>query len=448
MVKKIYVIISIILLSVAGVVIYGQDVKGSSNQVSLDANNVPIINARACVLMDADTGQVLYSKNPHAQLPMASTTKIMTVILAVEHLNLDDTLTASKDVEYTPDSSIYMANGEHISVVDALAGAIIKSGNDTCVLFAENIAGSEDKFVRMMNDKAKELGCKNTHFVNSHGLYAKDHYSSAYDLCLMAKEALNYPIIFEIAQKKSWVLKSRSIRKQNVLLKNKHRFMNEYPYATGLKSGYVKQSGRCYVGTAEKDGRTLISCVLNCSNSTESTIALMNYGFNSFNKEILLKGSDFRKTIEVDNSDDMLQLEMPNDLYVLKKSVKDLKGYTYKIVYNNGGDIKAPVHAGDKIARAVVYSGKAEIASVDILAKNNAELPEPWISDAVVKNLKITLIILLLVVIIFYGRKIAKNYGKKRNRVKKKMRRTHISRPSHSRRYKSYPRSESRPGDK
>ncbi|MBO4547662.1 MAG: D-alanyl-D-alanine carboxypeptidase, partial [Abditibacteriota bacterium] len=201
--------------------------------ITYDKSGAPILSCKAACLMDADTGQVLYKKNQYAHLPNASTTKLMTCILALERLPLDDMLTASDNVASTPFTSLYMTKGEKISVKDALAGAVVKSANDTCVLFAEAVSGNTKRFAALMNKKALELGMMDTHFVNPHGLYDKNHYSSAYDMCLLGKEALKYPIITEMAMKRKYVLDSRTENRQNVLIYNKTKFTRDYKYATG-----------------------------------------------------------------------------------------------------------------------------------------------------------------------------------------------------------------------
>ena len=413
-------------------------------KVFVDINGRPIIDAKAAILMDGETGQILYSHNPDLRLPNASTTKIMTALLVVENLDLDSMLTASKNVSETPFTSIYLTDGEQISVKDALAGAIIKSANDACVLFAENISGDCDKFAQLMNERAKELGCKNTNFVTPNGLNDENHYSTAKDLCVIAKEAIRYPVISELSQRESWILSSRSINKENLLVKNKQKYILNYPYATGLKPGYTKQAGNCLVGTAEKNGRILISCILNSSEISAQTAALMEYGFNRFEKKVILKKDDFREYVKVSNSEEgQIPARIPMDLFILiPKGLKKTEDYEYKWEFFQ--DISAPVEEGQVIGKVIAYKNGEGIASLDILAEKSAkELP---LVSSIKKNIyKPLIIIVILVVLVYYARKIAKNHGSKRSRFQKKVRRADISGQSYSRRYKSYTRSKSRP---
>lgn len=413
-------------------------------KIPVNANGVPTVTAKAAVLIDGETGQILYSHNPDLRLPNASTTKIMTALLAVENLDLDSMLTASKNVAETQFTSLYLTAGEQISVKDALAGAVIKSANDTCVLFAENIAGSQEKFAQMMNQRARELGCKNTHFVTPNGLNDKEHYSTAMDLCLIAREAIKYPIITELAQCKSWVLSTRTVNKENILVKNKQKYILNYPYATGLKPGYTKQAGNCLVGTAEKDGRILISCILGSTEVSAETAALMEYGFNKFDKKILVKKEDFKENIKISNSaEDNIPLKMSGNLFVLiPQNLRRVGKYETKTEISD--DISAPVREGDILGKMAVYRNGKEIASIDLLAGKSARVLH--MASSIKKNIyKFTTIILILAVIIYYAGKIAKNHGGKRHRVSTKVRRDYHGRQSHRRRYKSYIGTESRP---
>ena len=235
--------------------------------------NPPKIEAHSGVLMDPVSGQVLYSKNPHARLPMASTTKIMTAILLIEHCEMTDEITASKNASETPYTSLHLKPGEKISANDLLIGLMVRSANDAAVAAAEHVSGSVAGFAELMNKKAKEIGCKNTHFVNPNGLYDKNHYSSAYDLCLMAKYAMQYPVFNEAVNTRKHLLSTRTLNKEDLAVFSRHYFMKNYPYADGIKSGYVKQARYCYVGSATRDGWRLIATVLKSENSGKDTIA-------------------------------------------------------------------------------------------------------------------------------------------------------------------------------
>ncbi len=448
-------IILLIFLCCVGVFCQEEE---ESQTITYDKNGAPILSCKAFCLMDADNGQVLYSNNQYMHLPNASTTKLMTCILVMEKLSPDDMLTASENVSQTPYTSLYLSKGEKISVRDALAGAVIKSANDTCVLFAEAISGDTRKFSAMMNQKALELGMTDTHFVNPHGLYDDNHYSSAYDMCLLGREALKYPLISEFAMTRKYVLDSRTENRQNVLIYNKTRFTKLYKYATGLKAGYVKQAGNCLVGSAEKDGVRLVSCILNSSQVTDETIALMDYGFGAFKKEVLLGADAFSEEYSVANSSGKVTGVLASDLTYLRRKNDNKTKCEIKYVVSN--ELTAPIKSGDVIGKAKAFAGLQEVAVVDIVARESVE-PDKLHSVGILltgiglfvwKAIKVLLIIILVILIlagiIASGRKIAKNNGKGRSRLTKKMRRNHSRRTGYSRRNKSVFRPQSRPGNK
>ena len=259
----------------------------------------PTVGAASAVLMDADTGQVLYTKNPHVKRPIASTTKIMTAILIIENCGMNDIITASKNASETPFTSLNLKPGEKITVKDLLTGMLIRSANDAAVAAAEHIAGTAPKFAAMMNKRAAEIGCTDTHFVTPNGLYDPNHYSSAYDLCLMAKCALKYPVFDEAVNTRKYTLASRTINKKDMVVFSKSKFLKDYPGADGVKSGYIKQAGYCFVGSATRDGWRLVSSVLKSENSGSDTGALMDYGFDNFQAVNVARADSDRVNVEI-----------------------------------------------------------------------------------------------------------------------------------------------------
>lgn len=252
----------------------------------------PVLTAATSVLMDANTGQVLYEANAHKRKPNASTTKILTSILVMENCQLTDKVTASKGCCETLFTSIHLRPGEQISVKDLLAALLIRSANDAAVAAAEHVAGSVKNFAKMMNEKAKEIGCADTHFVTPNGLYDPNHYSSAYDLCLMARYAFTYPVFNEIIRLHKYKLGSRNMNREDLVVFSKAKFLKNYTGADGVKSGYTKQSGQCYVGSATRTGWRLVSTVLHSKNVSQDTAALMNYGYCGYKLYMLAKARE------------------------------------------------------------------------------------------------------------------------------------------------------------
>ena len=251
----------------------------------------PDVKAASVVLMDVENGQVLYAKNPHVRRPNASTTKIMTAIVLIENCKMTDRVKASKRACETPYTSIHLKPGEQILVRDLLMGMMVRSANDAAVAAAEHIAGSTGKFAVLMNRKAREIGCKNTHFLTPNGLYAKEHYSTAYDLCLMAQYAFRYPVFNEAIDTRKYFLDSRTINKKDLAVFSRCKFLKNYPGADGAKSGYLRQAGYCLVGSATRDGWRLVCAVLKSDNAGRDTGAAMDYGFASFQPYVVARAN-------------------------------------------------------------------------------------------------------------------------------------------------------------
>jgi len=256
--------------------------------------------AKAYLLMEAETGRVLYENNGHAPLPMASTTKVMTALLALEKGNLADAVTASHNAFGVPGTSIYLSEGETLTLHEMLYGLMLASGNDAAVAIAEHIGGTTDAFCRMMTERARELGCENTQFTTPHGLPAANHYTTAYDLALITRQAMTHPVFREIVSTQRAAIPWADHDYDRVL-NNKNRLLSSYPGATGVKTGYTKAAGRCLVFSAEQDGMALIGVVLNCPEWFDEAEALLNRGFENWQMVTLLKKDEAIREIPVEN---------------------------------------------------------------------------------------------------------------------------------------------------
>jgi serine-type D-Ala-D-Ala carboxypeptidase (penicillin-binding protein 5/6) len=239
----------------------------------------PVPTAIAALLMDADTGEALYEKNPHLPLPMASTTKVMTALLGVERLRPHELVQVSAYAASMAPSKIYLRPGELIRVDDLLQAILLKSANDASAALAEKISGSEAAFARVMTRRARELGALNTHFENASGLPADGHYSTAYDLAIVLRYAMQRPDFAEIMQMKTASVESIAGRMWNV--RNHNRLLWTFPGALGGKTGWTRASRHCYVGMVESSGRTLIVSVLASSRLWDDIQELLRYGFSN-----------------------------------------------------------------------------------------------------------------------------------------------------------------------
>ncbi|WP_322114359.1 D-alanyl-D-alanine carboxypeptidase family protein [Fictibacillus sp. KU28468] len=249
----------------------------------------PGVSARAAILMDQDSGRILYARNEHRPMRIASITKIMTAILAIESGKLQDRVTVSEKATKTEGSSLYLKPGEHISLNDLVYGLMLRSGNDSAVAIAEYVGGSFDGFVYMMNQKAREIGMKNTLFRNPHGLDDHDdHYSTAYDMAVLTRYAMENPQFREISS--SAIYRSpQEGEKWDRVWRNKNKMLKRYPYSTGGKTGYTRLAKRTLVSTAKKDGMGLIAVTLNDPDDWEDHAAMFNWGYRTFHLASIVK---------------------------------------------------------------------------------------------------------------------------------------------------------------
>ena len=236
------------------------------------------ITARAAFLMDADTGAILYEKNPDLPLPPASTTKIMTAVVALDKKSPDALLMVNKDATLVPRCKIGVRPGERWQMEDLIFSLLLNSANDASLVLAEGTAGSVEEFARLMNRKAKEAGAYNTHFVNPHGLDQKDHYTTARDMVLIFRYAISNPILLEALKTKSMSIRGPDSRL--IHLRNHNRLLGNFEGMIGGKTGYTSQARRCFVGEASREGKNLLVCVFGSQNHFRDAARLLDYGFN------------------------------------------------------------------------------------------------------------------------------------------------------------------------
>jgi D-alanyl-D-alanine carboxypeptidase (penicillin-binding protein 5/6) len=240
-------------------------------------------SAVAALVMDAKTGEILFEKNAHVPLPMASTTKVMTGLLGVERLRPHEVIHVSAYAASMNPSKIYLRPGEVMRADDLLQAILLKSANDASVALAEKVSGSEAEFARLMTRRARELGALNTHFENASGLPADDHYSTAYDLAIILRYAMQRLDFAEIMQMKTASIESIAGRAWTI--RNHNRLLWTFPGALGGKTGWTRASRHCYVGMVEQGGRTLIVSVLASSRLWNDINELLLYGFSPSGSE-------------------------------------------------------------------------------------------------------------------------------------------------------------------
>lgn len=343
---------------------------------SVDVNAVTgeTITAPSAVLMETSSGKILFEKNPHEQRPCASITKVMTMLLVCEaidsgKLSLDDTITASAHAASMGGSDIWLEEGETMSANDMIKATVVASANDAAVALAEHLCGSEEVFVQKMNEKANQLGMKDTVFKNCNGLDEDGHITSAYDVAVMSRELMKHEMIFDYTS--IWLDNLRDGKTQIV---NTNKLLKTYKGITGLKTGTTNDAGCCMAASATRGDMSLVAVVLGCNSGKErfsDAAALLDYGFANFSVTQLKAPDDFPKTIKVENG---MQKNIGIGCDINSSIVLD-KNSGSKIVskIDLPESIEAPVASGQKLG-TVTYSldGKA-VKSFEITALQHAE---------------------------------------------------------------------------
>ena len=334
-------------------------------------------SAAACVIIDAESGRILLSHNAESPLPMASTTKIMTALLAIEAGNLDAPVTCSRSAFGVPGTSIYLAEGETLTLREMLYGLMLASGNDAATAIAEHIGGTVEEFCRMMTARAAELGCQSTVFLTPHGLPCEGHYTTAHDLALIAREAMRHPVFREIVGTSRATIPWEG-RNYDRVLNNKNKLLTTYEGATGIKTGYTKKAGRCLVFGAERNGMEIIGAVLNCPDWFNEAARLMDLAFERYEAVTMLTAGDLTATLPVSYSDGRtVDAVLSADLTGIAA-----KGTLPQVEIDLPDTLQAPVYAGQIIGAARLTAGGITIAEVPIIAATDIardDFPARWL---------------------------------------------------------------------
>lgn len=343
----------------------------------------PTVSADSVVLMDAETGELLYSKNPDSAYPPASTTKLMTALLTLERLSLDDTVKIGKNPPLVEGSKIYLFEGEEIKVRDLLYGLLLVSGNDCAEALAEKISGSVDSFAVEMNKRALELGAKNTNFINPSGLFNEEHKTSAKDLALIMGELSKNPEYSKIATASFYNIpptnKSSSERplwNENKLIQKSSTYY--YEGCQGGKTGYTVQSQHSYVSVASRNGQKLIVALVHDSKKTffPDAISLFNYGFNNFTLTQLFKKGDLITNYSYEDS--TIPLLAASDFYYIKE--KD-SGKVPKCTLNDSKLEEKYFSKGEVIADAEVTYNNKSIGTLKLMSGSDHQVRQVFQSN-------------------------------------------------------------------
>jgi len=247
------------------------------------ANNIPTISGKNAIAIEVNSGRILYEKNSFSKASIASTTKIMTLIVALENNKLSDTVVVSKKAAWTGGSSVNLKEGDKIKLSELLYGLMLNSGNDAAVAIAEHTAGNLEEFAKLMNEKAKEIGALNTNFVTPHGLDTQGHHSTAYDMAIISRYALKNPIISQIVSTRYYTMHFLDGKTKE--LKNTNPLLSFYEGISGMKTGYTGMAGKCLVATAKRNDLNIIVVTLGEPSSRHrinDTVKILDYCFNNY----------------------------------------------------------------------------------------------------------------------------------------------------------------------
>lgn len=332
------------------------------------------LNAKSAILMEESTGNILYESNPDERLPIASVTKVMTMLLIMEavdsgKISLDDMVTVSENAMSYGGSTMFLETGEQLTVNDMLKGIAVASANDGCVAMAEHLAGSESAFVDMMNEKAKKLGMENTHFMNTNGLDEDDHYSSARDVAIMSRELMKHETIFNYTS--IWM---DTLRGGKFQLANTNKLIRFYDGANGLKTGSTSKALCCLSAAAKRNDMQLIAVVLGAPTSAErfaSAKSLLDYGFANYAVNTQITAGDEVQKIAVEKGVDKEVGVVASDSCstLVKKGQED--NITKEIKIDE--TITAPIEAGQKIGTMTISRDGEVIADIDLNASSTVE---------------------------------------------------------------------------
>lgn len=332
-------------------------------------------NAKSSIMIEASTGTILFEKNAHEKLAPASMTKMMSMLLIVESIDKgiirwEEMVTVSENASGMGGSQILLETNEQMSVKDLFKGIAVASGNDAVVAMAEKIAGTESNFVSMMNKRAKELGLKNTNFKNPHGLEAANHYSSAYDMAMIAKELVKHEEIFEYTSIYEDYLRKGTDRE--LWLVNTNKLVRFYKGVDGLKTGYTKEAGYCLTSTAKKNGMRIITVVMgepDIKTRQKETTEMLDYAFASYETEQLLSTRSELGKVEIEKGKTKYITIVPlEEVVLLHKKSEHKKNATYEL---HIGDLKAPIKKGDIVGSLDIMEDSKTTRKISVTVKED-----------------------------------------------------------------------------
>ncbi len=335
-------------------------------------------NVESAILLEVSTGKVIYEKNANVRLAPASMTKIMSMLLIMEaidngNLSFEDDVVISDNASSMGGSQIFLQTGEKYKVKELVKGIAIASGNDAVVAMAEKVSGSVSAFVDHMNNKAKALGLTNTHFDNPHGLESENHYTTARDMSVMAQELLKHEKILEFTSIYEDYLKKPD--GSSVWLVNTNRLVRFYEGVDGLKTGFTEQAGYCITTTAKRGDMRLLSVVMKAETSdlrSKDTVSMLNYGFNTYKLNVLLKKEDELGSIKIEKGKkENSKVYLKEDVTILSKVSDTTTNFSYNLLTN---ELEAPIKKNERVGYLEVLDEEGNIVKeVDVVVNEDIE---------------------------------------------------------------------------
>ncbi len=409
------------------------------------AYETPSVNAKYAVLMDYETGEILYDKNGNQKMYPASTTKLWTAYVVLKHVDDLNSKVKIENLEPVEGTSMYLKNGESFTVKELLLGLMLQSGNDCAVVLSRYVSGSVDKFVELMNKEAKEIGAKNTHFNNPHGLPDKEHTTTAYDMALMARKAMSNKVFREIVSTKevrfdksetSFIdrhfVNSNEFLTSNRQMEYKGKTVDvKYNIVDGIKTGYTDDAGLCLVSSAKKGDMRLISAVFKTQGNERyvDSRTLFDYGFDNFTSDTIMDKDDYigNKNVFLSKQGSLEYQPKYSYKVVLEKN-SNIDSYSFKDTLY---DIELPIKKGDTVGKLDVYKDEKLEHTIDLVAMNDVNSMFGFITENIflIGLFKILLMLIIIVpillvilrqVIIYTKRRKTKNIFRKKRKTKRR----------------------------
>ncbi|MGA8941797.1 MAG: D-alanyl-D-alanine carboxypeptidase family protein [Thermoactinomyces sp.] len=340
--------------------------------------------AVSAILLDAGTGKILYEKNSRQALPPASITKVMTMLLvmeAIDHgkISWSDPVTISEHAASMGGSQIFLEQGERMTVHDLFKAMAISSANDAAVALAEYLGGTEENFVQMMNNKAKQLGLKNTHFQNANGLPAPDHYTSAHDIAIMSRELLSYSKVTNYTGLYEDYLRKNT--KKPFWLVNTNKLIRFYPGMDGLKTGYTSEAKYCLAATAKRGNLRFIAVVMgepDIKKRNQEVVSMLDYAFNHYTSKRIFNQGDILAEKRIDKGNpDKIRIQANQPLDILVKKGTEQTGFEKRWIWN---ELKAPIHKGDHLGKLQIVQDGNIVAEWNLVSSAEVAQANLWSS--------------------------------------------------------------------